>query len=384
MVTIRKRTRCARRMLNSAGYLTEMRIALLLLSLALPAAAQRADRNVILVVTDGVRWQEVFTGADSAIVFGDARPLGGDTAGVRSTFWRRTTAERRAELLPFLWGTVARQGQIFGNRALGSSMVVTNGFKFSYPGYNEMLVGVADPRIDRNDYGVNPNVTVFEWLNGHRALRGRVAAFATWDAFADIFARDRAGIHARVGWEPPYPRPRTAADSQLNRLYATTIRMWGNNAYDSFMHNVALKYLTEHRPRVVFIGYGETDEWAHAGRYDRTLISARQVDAFLAELWAYVQSDPHYRGKTTMIVTTDHGRGRTTTDWTSHGKAIEGAEEVWLAVIGPDTPALGERSGVPEITQAQIAATVAAALHMDYRAKQPSAAAVIDGVFKRP
>lgn len=362
-----------------------MRLRALALAVALPLTALQPqnDRNVILVVTDGVRWQEVFNGADSTILFGDPRRLGDDTAGLRRRFWRGTAEARREALMPFLWGTVARHGQIFGNRNLGSNVLTTNGLKFSYPGYNEMLAGFPDPRIDRNDFGVNPNVTVFEWLNTLATLRGRVAAFATWDVFADIFARDRSGIHAHVGWEPPYSRPATAADSQLNRLYATTTRAWGNNAYDSFMHTVALRYLLEHRPRVAFLGYGETDEWAHAGRYDRMLAAAWQVDAYLAELWSYLQSHPAYRGRTTLVVTTDHGRGRTTRDWTNHGRDTDGAEEMWIAVVGPDTPALGERSGAPIVTQSQIAATLAALLGLDYSAAQPKAARPIADVLKR-
>ena len=56
-------------------------------------SAQRT-KNVVLVVTDGLRWQDVFTGADSAILFGDARFLG-DTATIRREFWRTTADERR-------------------------------------------------------------------------------------------------------------------------------------------------------------------------------------------------------------------------------------------------------------------------------------------------
>src|SRR5687767_2229015 len=159
------------------------------------ALAQQRTQNVILIVTDGLRWQEVFGGADSTILFGDPRALGGDTLGVRRRFWRSTATERRETLLPFLWGVVARDGQIFGNRAAGSSVAVSNGLKFSYPGYNELLSGFVDPRIDRNDFGVNPDTTVFEWLNRQPALRGRVTAIATWDVFADIFARQRSGMY---------------------------------------------------------------------------------------------------------------------------------------------------------------------------------------------
>src|SRR5688572_1993762 len=294
------------------------------------ALAQQRTQNVILIVTDGLRWQEVFGGADSTILFGDPRALGGDTLGVRRRFWRSTATERRETLLPFLWGVVARDGQIFGNRAAGSSVAVSNGLKFSYPGYNEMIAGAADARIDRNDYGPNPNLTVFEWLNRLPPFRGRVSALATWDAFADIFARQRTGVFVHAGWEPPYSTPRSASDSLLNRMYATTFRLWDNNAYDSFTQAVVMRHLPQHRPRVVFIGYGETDEWAHAGRYDRTLASAHAVDGYLREIWTFVQSHPAYRNRTSLMITTDHGRGRTTKDWSDHGRTVDGAEEMWV------------------------------------------------------
>ncbi len=75
------------------------------------------------------------------------------------------------------------------------------------------------------------------------------------------------------------------------------------------MHHAMLDYMHVRKPRVMFIGYGETDEWAHSGRYDMYLRSAKQVDAFLRELWSRVQADSQYRDRTTLIVTTDHGRG---------------------------------------------------------------------------
>ena len=355
------------------------------------ASAQRAPSSareprthtVILVVTDGMRWQEIFGGADSALLFGDARLVGGDTAGARRRYWRATAAERRRTLLPFLWGPVARGGQLFGNLSAGSRVLVTNRLNFSYPGYQEMLAGFPDSTIDRNEFGPNPNVTVFEWLNAQPELRGKVAAFATWDVFADIFARERNGLFVRAGWEQPYDPPRNGLDSLLDRLYATTHRGWENNAWDSFMHAVALRHLAAQRPRVLFVGYGETDEWAHAGRYDRYLRAAQTVDGFLAELWAAVQADKELRDHTTLLITTDHGRGRTPQDWSNHGKDVPGAEEMWLAVIGPDTRGLGERTDAAPVLQSQVAATIAELLGFDYRIAVPRAAPAVADVVRR-
>ncbi len=346
---------------------------LALLPRALPAQQPRRTENVVLIVTDGLRWQELFRGADSALI--DAR-WGGveDTAGTRRAFRRPTIEATRGALLPFIWGQVAQQGQIFGNVPRGSVATVTNGLKFSYPGYNEMISGRPDPRIDRNDAGPNPNVTVFEWLNGRAGLKGRVAVFGTWDAFPAIFNRGRSGLPIHAGWEVPFVAHPAAGQAAINRLYATTTRLWDDLAYDGFMQAVVLDYVRARRPRLLFVGYGETDEWAHSRRYDQTLRSAQRVDGFIAELWNTMQGMPQYRGRTTFIITTDHGRGATREDWTDHGKNVVGAENIWIAVIGPDTPAVGEVTGGVRVTQGQIAATIAALLGEDYRAVAPDAA----------
>ena len=101
--------------------------------------------------------------------------------------------------------------------------------------------------------------------------------------------------------------------------------------------------------------------------------AARNSYRFLAETWGWLQREPQYRGKTALLVTTDHGRGSTRADWTDHGKKVPGAEFIWVAVMGPGVPALGEREGV-EVTQGQVAATIAGLLGEDFNAASPKAA----------
>lgn len=355
-------------------------IALVLLAAAPGAAAQRPQtrtRNVVLIVADGVRWQEVFHGADPALV--QAGQGVEDTTRLRADFVRPDQVDARRTLMPFVWDVIARKGQVIGDSALGSDAHVTNGFKFSYPGYNEMLTGAADARIDRNDYGDNPNSTVFEWLNRQPGLNGKVAAYATWGVFRSIFARDRSGLWVRAGWEAPFPSPRNDRERQLNDLYGNMVRYWDNNTFDALVHASALEYVREYRPRVLFVGYGEPDEWAHGRRYDLYLRSIRQVDADIAELWNTMQAIPEYRGTTTFIITADHGRGRGN-DWTDHGREVEGAERVWIAVIGPDTPGTGVRSRAV-VTQSQIAATIASLLGKEFSNAMSVAAPPIAGVI---
>jgi len=95
-----------------------------------------------------------------------------------------------------------------------------------------------------------------------------------------------------------------------------------------------------------------------------------------------MQSMPQYRGKTTFIITTDHGRGSGPVDWKEHSTPESpGSEDIWIAVIGPDTPALGERRNVPAVTQAQVAATIAALLGRDFNAVAPRAAPPLPDVI---
>ena len=94
-----------------------------------------------------------------------------------------------------------------------------------------------------------------------------------------------------------------------------------------------------------------------------------------------MQQIPDYRGQTTFLITTDHGRGSGPVEWKEHGKDQKGSENIWLAVIGPDTPPLGERAHATPITQSQIAATLAAVLGQDYRRAAPHAAAPITEVL---
>jgi hypothetical protein len=65
-------------------------------------------------------------------------------------------------------------------------------------------------------------------------------------------------------------------------------------------------------------------------------------------------------------VAVDHGRGLAPLEWRSHGEKIPDSKYVWMAYLGPDTPALGERAKIGPVTQSQVAATLAALLGEDY------------------
>ncbi len=357
--------------------------ALALILLTSSAQAQELKtKNVVLIMLDGLRWQELFTGAEKELI--SKKPGGvSNVEALEKKFWRETPEERREALMPFFWNTIAKQGQIFGNLNEGSSAQITNTMKFSYPGYNEILTGFADPKITSNAKKPNENFTVLEWLHRKPAYDGKVAAFAMWDVVSAIINRQRCDFPVMAGWEPvpdPDPNPR---QQLLNDLIADSTRHIPSELHDSILYYAAREHLLRHQPRVFYVSFGETDGWGHQGRYDHLLNSAHTTDDWIRRLWELMQSMDQYRDQTTFIITTDHGRGSGPENWKHHGEKIEGAEQIWIAVLGPDTPALGERKNCELVTQNQIAATLAAFLGEDYCKDVPRAGAPIKDVLPK-
>jgi len=348
------------------------------------APARHQTENVVLVMVDGMRWQEVYHGADPKLL----ETLGSDMPGdakeradlARQRYARATDAERRQALMPFMWSVISSQGQLFGNRDLGSDSHVINGFNFSYPGYSETLTGLADPRVDSNDNVPNPNPTVFEWLNERPDFAGKVAAFGAWEVFNGIFRSQKCGFVVNAGYDPLTAIPATPRLDLLNTLKRETVRIWADEPFDPVPFHTAMEYVEAKKPRVLFVGLGETDDWAHAGSYAEYLNAAHLADEYLRQIWELMQSMPEYRGKTTLIVLPDHGRGMGV-KWTDHGQKVPESMQTWMAFLGPDTPPLGERKQALPVTESQIAATLAALLGEDFRATFPKAGVPIGDVI---
>ena len=343
--------------------------------------------NVISSMTDGFRWQDMFAGAEKSLV---NKHDGGiaDMASFKKRFWRDSPEARRKALLPFVWGVIARQGQIYGNRWKGSEARVTNGLKFSYPGYQETLCGFADPRIRSNEMGPNPNVSVLEWLNRKDAYRGRVAAFGAWDAFDRILNRRRCGFCVNAGLRAARREQDERADRAAQPAQAGDAAAMGQHA--TGRHR--LPYgggvpQAEQAPRALRVARGNQRMGAR-GTLRR--VPCRRPAG--GPVPADPLGEPRRRCPSTAVARRSSSRpttgaaerpaenSRGATDATD----IDGAEMIWLAVLGPDTPAMGERHNVPPVTQSQIAATMAAFLGEDYAAAVPRAAKPIADALRAP
>jgi hypothetical protein len=327
--------------------------------------SQQAEfQNVVLITLDGLRGEEVFRGADLRLMTKENGVSKPDEC--KATFWREDSKERRELLMPFLWNQIQQgRGWIAGDIDGDSLVAVTNGLYFSYPGYNEILSGFPDPWVISNDKRYNRNTTVLEWLHQRPEFKGKISAYGSWDVFPFIINDQRSGIPVNAGWQK-LTVGNADRISALNFVSEQLFHEFEGVRYDSITALAAIEEIRANQPRVLFVSLGETDDWAHAGRYDRYLLTARQNDQFIQSLWEATQSMDQYRDKTLFIISTDHGRGDGREGWKNHSVLLNGSERIWICAIGPGLARTGvDAEGRYE--QAQIAATVAAALGHDFR-----------------
>ena len=345
----------------------------LLFSLTASSQTARRTRNVVLVTVDGLRHQELFGGMDRALAERRRKSGVEDLEALVASFWRESRRDRRERLMPFFWKTLAPRGIVLGSRADGATVSVTNPHRVSYPGYAEILTGQVQPKVTGNIRIPIPRETVLEYVRRELGLeKTQVAAFTSWNHFPYIVERKPGSITVNAGG----PLPEAVQNEEMRRLAALeerTLSPWKSVRQNVFTESLAFAYLKEYRPRFLYLALDETDEWAHGRRYDRTLQAIRHCDETLRLLWELLQSMEAYRDKTTLVITTDHGRGRTPDDWTSHGKGIPGAEEIWIAVIGPDTTAQGIVPNHAPFEQTQVAATILELFGLDPQKFNPRA-----------
>ena len=323
----------------------------------------RQAKYLIIITLDGFRWQEVFTGADSILLQKATKKTGNEQ--LKRDFWAETPELRRRLLMPFMWEHFMQVGQILGNRHLGSEVTVANKMCISYPGYSEIFTGYADDGHIYSNFKIkNRNSSVLDFVNARQGFRGRVASFASWDVFPSIFNENHNRFYVNAAFEPV----RDDLFSSINQTMAKVVHHWGNRVRpDSLTFEYALQYLRTQLPRVLHIGFGETDEYAHDNEYDHYLQSAHATDQMIGELWQFIQNHPLYRNKTTLVITTDHGRGNRPETWHKHHGLVDGSGEIWLAMAGPDISPSGEMKNTIPVFQQQFAQTFSNLLGLEFQ-----------------
>lgn len=302
------------------------------------SAQSKKTENIVIITLDGFRWQDMFRGADSGILNKRQFALQ-DSIALASKYWANDRDERRQKLMPFFWNTLIKDGQLYGNRDAGSYVNVTNRYWFSYPGYNEIFTGYGDTLVNSNDFGLNHNTNVLEFINEQKGFENKVKVFSSWRAFTRILNVERSKLNVTVGLT------------------------------DTAEIAAAIDYMQNEKPKVVYISMTATDHEAHEKHYDNYLAAAHREDSLIAAVWNFIQHNRTYKNKTTLFITVDHGRGEGA-KFTTHNAKTPHANEIWFAVMGPDTKPLGEmKQG--RFYQNQFAQTIAAYLQLSFTSKHP-------------
>lgn len=323
-----------------------------------------------IITTDGFRWQEVFRGMDTSIA-NDPKFNQGDSLTIYNKYWDTDLNRRRVKLLPFLWTTMKDKGRIYGNKDAGANVKVKNRYWFSYPGYNEIFTGYPDTAVNSNGYPPNQNENILEAINKKPGYRECVVAFGAWDAFDRILNEKRSGFPVINGFDTlPHDIENAAL---LNKMLRESYQPWKEECLDVYTHNFAMSWLKSRKPKVMYISYGETDEWAHAGQYLNYLDAAHRFDDYVKQIWEWAQNTPGYKNNSYILITCDHGRGeKVKSEWTDHWEKVEGSDDIWFVIAGPKLPQAGEMKNQPLIYQQQFAQTIARLLKLEFKPTHPT------------
>ena len=316
-----------------------------------PTSRDRTD-NVIVVTIDGVRWQDVFGGVDP---------------GMAAMASLSTTEVVDAEaLMPNLYA-FARAGAVSGAPGHGKPMMASGPNYVSLPGYLEIFSGSTAVECRSNGCEPTAKRTVLDRARDELGASERdVALIASWEkiAFAATSAPERIVVSA--GRHGGATRDKLRFDGRLSAALdaaADSSPVPGHDDYraDAYTAALALRYLEVAKPRVMAVGLGDTDEYAHAGDYASYLGALRQADRFLGDLRVSLARMGTYGANTTVVVTCDHGRS---SGFNDHGWDSPESGRVWMVISGGAVPALGYVDDGGAESLADLAPTLEALLGM--------------------
>lgn len=337
------------------------------------------DQNMVIILIDGYRWEEMFRGAELDLLK-NPQYNSMDSLKRMKDFWSDDLLNRREKLMPFTWNFIAKKGQLYGNRDQGNNVNVKNPYWISYPGRAEIMSGFVDSAISSNEYKNNDNINVLEFLNQQKNYAGKVASFVCWVPAGKNLNKDKTSMLVNIPWEDVHNAHLTNEQILANELQHISPRILGDGERLDFeVYALAKSYINANHPKVIYIDFGDTDEYAHAGAYDKYLEDIHNIDAMIEKLWNLVQADPFYKNKTSFLIFPDHGRG-VGNEWTDHGSDVMHCDETWFAAWGPNIKPLGEMKGPGQIYQTQYAATIAKLLGFKYDPAQQKVGAVLKNV----
>jgi hypothetical protein len=313
------------------------------------AANYVADPRVVLVTIDGVQWQDVFAGLGDAA--GQEAPVADPLVAPYTPNLHRLTKER---------------GVLFGGGACKHEVRAKGPYFVSLPGYFEIFTGAASDKCATNECGQVQGPTFVDDVRKSAKSANDVAVFASWGHYAraatvdttKTFVAAASDFNALVAKEADPVFKAALGDGAQAGPYPG----WGDYRADAFTSRAALRYLELHRPKLMVLGLGDTDEYGH--RWDRNgyLRALRKADDTLGELSATLARMGSDGQNTVVLVTTDHGRA---SNFHEHGPEYPESARVFFAAFGGGLSARGAACASETMYLTEIASTVKTLLGHD-------------------
>lgn len=256
-------------------------ILLFVLLLAVPAAALQTER-VVLVVVDGLRYSEGLGDPTHAHV---PRMAGLAAQGAIVEPFRNDGITSTWRAVPAIWCGAWTEIDTFNDPDCGWT---------------------------ENNTTVSP--TVFEYF---RKQLGKTESECVY-VLKDVGCPWKGSHHPDYGpdWWPLY---HMSGYSDLDVWHQT------------------LSVFNVYSPELLLVYLADVDHYGHVGDWNAYLNAIESADSIVGMIWDRLQQLPDYAGKTTLLVTNDHGRH----DWdfSGHGDGCEGCRAIQFLALGPDTPA---------------------------------------------
>lgn len=239
-------------------------------------AREYKTQNVIFINTDGLRYEDGFG--------------------------------KNAQNMPHVWNDLRPNGAICTN-------IWNNGTTYTAPGHATCITGSW--QYEPNNGRIRPSSpTIFEYYRKQ---------FNAKPEDALILPGKGNCWHLNYSLFPGFGRPYEAP------LYAL-------GANDDDIVKVLKERMSTQKPRLVYAILPHIDSSGHVDEYSKYEETIKHADSLIWDIWNSIQADPFYKDKTTMVVTTDHGRHSTGVKdgYKSHGDACEGCRKIYALMIGPD------------------------------------------------
>ena len=129
---------------------------------------------------------------------------------------------------------------------------------------------------------------------------------------------------------------------------------------------IAMNTFDEQQPKLMLIAFKDPDYYGHQNDYQNYIKAIRKTDQYIGDIWKYIQNSPHYKDKTTLIVTNDHGRhlDAVLNGFVGHGDDCEGCRHIEFLALSPDFKKNVQLNNYYD--QVDISATIAELLHFPF------------------